>query len=58
MHGRRPRALALAVALAAMGTLTILPDELDASSSCLPGALKARLSEINKKFGRVSILST
>lgn len=58
MHGHRPRALALAVALAAVGTLTLLPEELDASSSCLPSSLKARLSEINKKFGRVSVVST
>lgn len=58
MPGLRPRALALAVALAAVGTLTVVPDELDASGSCLPSALKARLSQINKKFGRVSIVST
>ena len=58
MHGRRPRAFALAVALAAVGTLTLLPGELDASNSCLPSALKSRLSQINKKFGRVSVIST
>jgi len=58
MPGPRPRALALAVAIAAIGTLTVLPDELDASSSCLPSALKARLSQISKKFGHVSVLST
>jgi hypothetical protein len=58
MPGLRPRALALAVALGAIGTLTVLPDELDASSSCLPSALKARLSQISNKFGRVSVVST
>lgn len=58
MPGLRPRALALATALVAVGTLILLPDELDASSSCLPGALKSRLSHINKTFGRVSVLST
>ncbi|MGD9801877.1 MAG: D-Ala-D-Ala carboxypeptidase family metallohydrolase [Hyphomicrobiaceae bacterium] len=58
MPGLRPRVLALAVALSAVGSLTLLPDELDASNSCLPGTLKARLSQINKKFGHVSIVST
>jgi hypothetical protein len=58
MHGHRPRALALAVSIAAIGTLTVLPDELDASNSCLPSVLKARLSQISKTFGHVSVLST
>jgi hypothetical protein len=58
MPGPSPRVLALAVALVAVGTLTILPDELDASGSCLPGELKSRLAQVSKKFGRVSIVST
>jgi|LNFM01.1.fsa_nt_gb hypothetical protein len=58
MHGPRPRLLALAVAAIAVGTLTLLPDELDASSSCLPGELKARLGQVSKKFGKVSVIST
>jgi hypothetical protein len=58
MHGRRPGVLALAVAAVAVGTLTLLPDELDASSSCLPGELKSRLAQINSKFGKVSVIST
>lgn len=58
MPGLRPCALALAVAIGAIGTLTLLPDELDASSSCLPSALKSRLSQVSSKFGRVSVVST
>jgi hypothetical protein len=58
MQGPRPRVLALAGALVAIGTLAFLPTELDASSSCLPGALKSRLTEIKRKFGPVQVLST
>ncbi|MEZ5818855.1 MAG: D-Ala-D-Ala carboxypeptidase family metallohydrolase [Hyphomicrobiaceae bacterium] len=58
MHGPRPRVIALAVALAAVGTLTLLPDSPDASSSCLPSGLKARLAQVSKKFGHVQIIST
>jgi hypothetical protein len=50
--------IALAVALAAVGSLTLLPSELDASSSCLPSSLKSRIAQINQKFGRVSVIST
>jgi hypothetical protein len=50
--------LALAAALAAVGTLSLLPDELDAASTCLPRDLKARLSQVSKKFGKVEIVST
>ncbi|MGE0766941.1 MAG: YcbK family protein [Hyphomicrobiaceae bacterium] len=58
MPGLCPRALALAVAFGAVGTLTLLPDELDASSSCLPSSLKSRLAQVSKKFGHVSVIST
>ncbi len=58
MHGPRPRVLALAVAAVAVGTLTFIPNELDASSSCLPSELKARLAQVSKKFGKVSVVST
>lgn len=58
MPGPSPRVLAVAAAVIAVGTLTIIPDELDASSSCLPGELKARLAAVNKKFGKVAIIST
>jgi len=54
----RPSVIALAVALTAGGSLALIPDELDASNSCLPGALRSKLSQINKQFGRVSVLST
>jgi len=58
MPGLRPCALALTVAIGAIGTLTLLPDELDASTSCLPPSLKARIAQVSSKFGRVSVVST
>lgn len=58
MIGSRPRTVALAVALAAIATLGFLPDEVDASSSCLPRDLKNRLGQISKSFGKVEIIST
>lgn len=58
MPGPRPCVIALAVALAAVGSLTLLPDELDASSSCLPSVLKSRLAQVSKTFGRVTVVST
>lgn len=58
MHGPSPRVLALAAALVAVGTLSFLPDELDAASNCLPKELRSRLGQISKKFGKVEIIST
>ena len=58
MQGPRPRMIALAAAAVAVGTLALLPDELDASGSCLPRELKARLSQVSQKFGKVEIIST
>ncbi|MGE0699298.1 MAG: YcbK family protein [Hyphomicrobiaceae bacterium] len=58
MQGPRPGVLALAVALIGVGTLTMLPDELDAANSCLPRELKSRLAQVSKKFGKVEIVST
>lgn len=54
----RSGGLALAAAAVALGVLMALPDETDASASCLPRELRARLGEINKKFGKVEIVST
>jgi hypothetical protein len=50
--------LAIVAAAVGVGTLALLPDELDASGSCLPRELKAKLAQINQKFGRVEIVST
>jgi hypothetical protein len=45
--------LALAGALVAVGTLALLPDELDAANNCLPRELKSRLAQVSQKFGQV-----
>lgn len=58
MQGLRPRMIALAAAAAAVGTLTMLPDDLDAASNCLPRELKAKLAQVSKQFGKVEIVST
>lgn len=58
MQGLRPRMLALAAAAIAVGTLTLLPDELDAANNCLPRELKSRLAQVSQKFGKVQIVST
>lgn len=54
----RPRTLALTVAVAAVAILGFLPDESDASGSCLPKDLKNRLGQISSKFGKVEVIST
>lgn len=54
----RTGGLALAAAALALGVLSTLPDETEAGSDCLPRELRSRLSEINKKFGKVEIIST
>ncbi len=58
MPGLRPRVIALVAAAVGVGTLALLPDELDASGSCLPRELKSKLAQVNQKFGRVEIVST
>ncbi len=58
MPAFRPRTLALTIAVAAVATLGFLPDEVDASGSCLPKDLKNRLAQISSKFGKVEVIST
>lgn len=58
MKYAHPRAVALAVALVAIGTLALVPDETEAGSNCLPGELRSKLSQVSKKFGKVQVLST
>ncbi|MDX2158493.1 MAG: D-Ala-D-Ala carboxypeptidase family metallohydrolase [Hyphomicrobiaceae bacterium] len=55
-HG--PRVIALAMGVVATATLAFLPDELEASGSCLPKELKSRLAQVRSKFGSVEIVST
>ena len=58
MLGLRPRMLALTAAAIAVGTLAMLPDELDAANNCLPRELKSKLAQVSQKFGKVQIVST
>ncbi len=54
----RPLTLALAAALTAVGVLSALPNETEASNSCLPREIKARLAQVSSKFGKVKVIST
>jgi hypothetical protein len=58
MPHTRSRGCAFALAVAAATTLALLPDQGEASGTCLPKDLKARLQQVKAKFGSIEIIST
>ncbi len=44
-------------AIAIAATFTVVPPAHAASESCLPGALKQRLSQLRSRFGSISVVS-